>query len=132
MDDEKIKIRTEIICELLKRRYMCCNEELSYIKVTSTGHREMPANLSSYWHQGSFPSVYKSINYHFDKHKSGIGSSNICAYVRSAQGFKSNLSGATSFPVHGSTPNVTRYKKNGRFIDIYGTPNTGKIISYGR
>lgn len=101
-------------------------------KGRSTGHREMPANLSSSWHQGSFSSVYDSINYHFNKHKSGVGSSNICAYVRSAQGFKSNLSGATSSPVYGPTPNVTRYKKNGKFIDIYGTPNAGKIISYGK
>jgi len=101
-------------------------------KGTTTGSRDMPSTLSSSWHQGTFASVSASIEYHFGKHKAGVGSTNICAYVRSAQGFKSNLSGATTSPVTGGTPNVTRYKKNGKFIDICGTQNTGLIISYGK
>ena len=44
----------------------------------------------------------------------------------------SNLSGAKSSKVNGSTPNVTRWKKNGKYIDICGSKNIGKIISYGR
>jgi len=106
--------------------------ESEFGKGSSPGHREIPSNLSSSWHRGSFSTVYDSINYHFNKHKAGVGSTNICAYVRSAQGFKSNLSGAKTSPVTGSTPNVTRYKKNGKFIDICGTQNTGTIISYGK
>lgn len=43
-----------------------------------------------------------------------------------------NLSGAKSSKVNGSTPNVTRWKKNGKYIDICGSKNIGKIISYGR
>ena len=61
-----------------------------------------------------------------------VGASNIVSYVQSAKNFKGNLSGAKSSKVNGSTPNVTRWKKNGKYIDICGSKNTGKIISYGR
>ena len=77
-------------------------------------------------------SASASLNYHFGKHGSGVGTSNIVSYAQSAKNFKSNLSGAKSSKVNGSTPNVTRWKKNGKYIDIYGSKNTGKIISYGR
>ncbi len=72
------------------------------------------------------------LNYHFGKHGSGVGTSNIVSYAQSAKNFKSNLSGAKSSKVNGSTPNVTRWKKNGKYIDICGSKNIGKIISYGR
>ncbi|NSC71234.1 MULTISPECIES: hypothetical protein [Blautia] len=82
------------------------------------------------WHRGSFSSVAASLNYHFGKH--GVGATNIVSYAQSARNFKSNLSGAKSSKVNGSTPNVTRWKKNGKYIDICGNKNLGKIISYGR
>ena len=99
---------------------------------TTTGSRDMPSILLDLWHQGSFPSVSDSLNYHFEEHASSMGISNIVSYVNSAQGFRGNLKGATTSIVTGPTPNVTRYKKNGRYIDIQGSKNVGKIVSYGK
>lgn len=42
------------------------------------------------------------LNYHFGKHGSGVGTSNIVSYAQSAKNFKSNLSGAKSSKVNGS------------------------------
>ena len=99
---------------------------------TTTGSRDMPPQLLDLWHQGSFSSVQDSLNYHFKKHASGIDTSNIVSYVNSAQGFRGNLTGATTSIVTGSIPNVTTYKKNGKYIDIQGSKNIDKIISYGK
>lgn len=118
-----------------------CHEDISVYTVaadggdsigssTTKGSRYIPSNLLNMWHRGSFSSVAASLNYHFGKH--GVGATNIVSYAQSARNFKSNLSGAKSSKVNGSTPNVTRWKKNGKYIDICGNKNLGKIISYGR
>ena len=99
---------------------------------TTNGSRDIPSDLLNMWHRGSFSSASASLNYHFGKHGSGVGTSNIVSYAQSAKNFKSNLSGAKSSKVNGSTPNVTRWKKNGKYIDICGSKNIGKIISYDR
>lgn len=78
---------------------------------TTTGSRDIPSRLLDLWHQGSFPRVQDSLNYHFKEHASDIGISNIVSYVNSAQGFRGNLTGARTSIVTGPTPNVTRYKK---------------------
>lgn len=120
-----------------------CHEDISVYTVaadggdsigssTTKGSRDIPSDLLNMWHRGSFSSASASLNYHFGKHGSGVGTSNIVSYAQSAKNFKSNLSGAKSSKVNGSTPNVTRWKKNGKYIDICGSKNTGKIISYGR
>lgn len=120
-----------------------CHEDISVYTVaadggdsigssTTKGSRDIPSDLLNMWHRGSFSSVSASLNYHFGKHGSGVGTSNIVSYAQSAKNFKSNLSGAKSSKVNGSTPNVTRWKKNGKYIDICGSKNIGKIISYGR
>ena len=49
-------------------------------------------------------------------------------YLRMADAFSRNLFGAQRFPVDGFTPGVTRYVKNGRYIDL--APD-GTIISFG-
>ena len=120
-----------------------CHEDISVYTVaadggdsigssTTKGSRYIPSNLLNMWHRGSFSSVTASLNYHFGKHGVGVGATNIVSYAQSARNFKSNLSGAKSSKVNGSTPNVTRWKKNGKYIDICGNKNLGKIISYGR
>lgn len=120
-----------------------CHEDISVYTVasdggdsigssTTKGSRDIPSDLLNIWHRGSFSFASASLNYHFGKHGSGVGASNIVSYVQSAKNFKGNLSGAKSSKVNGSTPNVTRWKKNGKYIDICGSKNTGKIISYGR
>lgn len=73
----------------------------------TTGSRDIPSTLLNLWHQGSFPSASECLNYHFKKHASDIGISNIVSYVQSAQGFRSNLNGATTSTVSGVTPDVT-------------------------
>ena len=120
-----------------------CHEDISVYTVasdggdsigssTTKGSRDIPSDLLNIWHRGSFSSASASLNYHFGKHGSGVGASNIVSYAQSAKNFKGNLSGAKSSRVNGSTPNVTRWKKNGKYIDICGSKNIGKIISYGR
>ena len=120
-----------------------CHEDISVYTVaadggdsigssTTKGSRDIPSDLLNMWHRGSFSSASASLNYHFGKHGSGVGTSNIVSYAQSARNFKSNLSGAKSSKVNGSTPNVTRWKKNGKYIDICGNKNLGKTISYGR
>lgn len=98
----------------------------------TTGSREIPSNLLNQWHKGSFFTVEASLNYHFKEHGKQVKKSDIVSYVESAIQFRYNLRGATKSKVPGKTPNVTRWRKNGRYIDLYGSKNTGKIISYGR
>ena len=50
------------------------------------------------------------------------------AYLSKAVEFAKSLKGAARRPVEGFTEGVTRYTKNGRYIDL--APN-GKIISFG-
>lgn len=120
-----------------------CHEEISVYTIardggdgigssTTPGERNIPSNLLSQWHDGGRGSAENNLNYHFSKHHSGLGISNIVSYANSAQSFRSNLSGATSSPVSGITPNVTRWIKNGKYIDICGSKNIGLIISYGK
>lgn len=120
-----------------------CHEDISVYTVasdggdsigssTTKGSRDIPSDLLNIWHRGSFSSASASLNYHFGRHGSEVGTFNIVSYSQSAKNFKNNLSGAKSSKVNGSTPNVTRWKKNGKYIDICGSKNTGKIISYGK
>jgi filamentous hemagglutinin len=82
------------------------------------------------WAKGSFDSPEDSFTQHFRKHGQEVGASTYEEYYRKAVAFAENLRGArkvTNIP--GDTPNVTRYYKNGRYIDL--TPDK-KIISFGR
>jgi RHS repeat-associated protein len=69
-----------------------------------------------------------SIEYHFAEHQAEVGAKNLWQYLRKAQGFAQNLKGATSHPVEGATEGVTRYIKNGKYIDLTADK---KIISFG-
>jgi hypothetical protein len=56
----------------------------------------------------------------------------IWKYFWAAQQFQRNLGSLAPDPGYeGATPGVDRYKKNGKYIDIYGTKNLGRIVSYG-
>jgi RHS repeat-associated protein len=80
------------------------------------------------WAQGSYKSPEASLEYHFDRHGDEVGAADIDSYLRKAEGFAQNLKGATKSRVDGATPGVTRYKKNGKYIDLDAD---GKIISFG-
>jgi hypothetical protein len=80
------------------------------------------------WAAGSFDDAADSLASHFGKHGAEVGAKDAAQYLRKAEEFSRNLRGARSFPVEGATQGVTRYVKNGRYIDL--APD-GSIISFG-
>ena len=90
---------------------------------------ELDSKLFDMWHQGSHETKADSIIEHFTKHKNQVGAKNIAQYIRKAEAFKQNLRGAKSFRVNGATEGVTRYVKNGKYIDL--APDK-TIISFGK
>ena len=80
------------------------------------------------WGKGSFEDSNSSLLEHFKKHGAEVGANSPEQYLRKAEGFKQNLRGATKSSVEGETQNVTRYKKNGKYIDLDENKN---IISFG-
>lgn len=86
-------------------------------------------DIENSWHQGSFDSSENSLQKHFEKHGKEVGATSTEQYLNKAKSFSTNLRGARSASISGSTEGVTRYYKNGKYIDI---TNDGKIISFGR
>ena len=85
--------------------------------------------LKKKWGKGSFKNTEKSIEYHFNEHGEEVGASDLRQYLRKAKEFARNLKRARKVGgVDGATPDVVRYEKNGKYIDL--TPN-GDIISFG-
>ena len=80
------------------------------------------------WGAGSFDNAADSLGSHFAKHGAEVGAADAAQYLRKAEEFSRSLRGARSFPVEGATEGVTRYVKNGRYIDL--APD-GSIISFG-
>jgi RHS repeat-associated protein len=80
------------------------------------------------WAKGTFGTAADSLAHHFQKHGAKVGAETMEQYLRKAEGFAQNLKRARSYPVPGGTPGVTRYVKNGKYIDI--APD-GSIISFG-
>ena len=87
------------------------------------------ADANSNWHEGSFESSEDSLNYHFDTHGEEVGAQSEEEYLRKAEAFKSNLKGAQKSSVEGATEGVTRYTKNGKYIDL---ASDGRIVSFGK
>ena len=87
------------------------------------------ADINSSWHEGSFDSSEDSLNYHFETHGEDVGAESESEYLRKAEAFKSNLKGAQKSPVEGATEGVTRYTKNGKYIDL---ASDGRIVLFGR
>ncbi|GAB7207164.1 hypothetical protein OS21_36600 [Dickeya oryzae] len=81
------------------------------------------------WHQGSFGSSEDSLQKHFEKHGKEVGASDAEQYLRKAEEFAKQLRGARKVTIAGATENVTRYYKNGKYIDIAGDD---RIISFGK
>lgn len=90
----------------------------SGIKPQSTGR----------WAKGSYKSAEESLIAHFNKHGVSVGAKDVDQYLRKATNFSGQLRGASKSPIKGATPNVMRYKKLGKFIDL---DNLGNIISFG-
>ncbi len=87
------------------------------------------AYISGSWHQGSFDSSGDSLQKHFEKHGKEVGASDAEQYLRKAEEFAKQLRGARKVTITGATENVTRYYKNGKYIDI---ASDDRIISFGK
>ena len=88
----------------------------------------VPGIRTGKWGRGSFDSAAESLSKHFEFHGAEVGAKDVDQYLRKAEAFAQNLRGATKKPVEGATPGVTRYKKQGKYIDI---DRDGNIISFG-
>ncbi|MFE6709111.1 hypothetical protein ACFVEL_30125 [Bacillus thuringiensis] len=82
------------------------------------------------WSQGSFDHPIESLVYHYNEHGKEVGATSMSQYINKSVAFKTNLRGATVSKVNGKTPNVYRYKKLGKYIDIQKGSNL--IVSFGR
>ena len=82
------------------------------------------------WNKGSHENAEKSLQKHFYKHGEEVGAKNPQQYLRKAEEFAKHLKGAKkAYNIHGETPNVTKYYKNGKYIDL---ALDGTIISFGK
>lgn len=81
------------------------------------------------WNRGSFQDVYDSVACHYTKHAKEVGATSVQQYLRKANEFKRNLKRASKHKVSGYVQDVTRYSKNGFYIDL---DSNKSIISYGR
>ena len=82
------------------------------------------------WNKGASSTPEKSLLEHYFKHKDEVGASSPEQYLRKAEEFARNLKGARkAYNIPGYTKGVTRYYKNGKYIDL--APD-GSIISFGR
>ena len=95
---------------------------------TSKNDSEFQDKIDKSWDKGSFDSPEGSLDYHFNKHGKEVGATTPRQYLEKARVFADNLKGATKVNIKGSTENVVRYYKNGKYIDMVGK----KIISFGK
>ncbi len=80
------------------------------------------------WFRGTFGTAEASIDYHFSKHGSEVGVSNVEAYVLKAMAFQKSLD--PKLQPYGKDLR-DKYRQNGRYIFIYGDKYTGQISSFG-
>lgn len=84
----RFKSEARNYAENCKYQHEKCHEDISVYTVaadggdsigssTTKGSRDIPSDLLNMWHRGSFSSASASLNYHFGKHGSGVGTSNI-------------------------------------------------------
>ncbi|ULS48216.1 VENN motif pre-toxin domain-containing protein [Pectobacterium carotovorum] len=86
-------------------------------------------SIEGSWHQGSFGSSENSLQKHYEKHGKEVGATSTEQYLNKAKAFATNLKGARTVNISGATDGVSRYYKNGKYIDM---TKDGKIISFGR
>ena len=85
-------------------------------------------NIVDGWSAVSYDNANDSLVAHFDKHGAEVGAKTVQQYLDKAKAFASNLKGTRSYAVPGTTDNVTRYIKNGKYVDLDSKNN---IVSYG-
>jgi len=82
------------------------------------------------WSEGSRDSSNDSLLWHFEKHGAEVGARTPKEYLLKALDFAKDLKRVRPYHVSGYTPNVQRYEKKGKYIDIDETNK--KIVSFGR
>ena len=96
----------------------------------TTGSLNLGGSNIGRWNKGSFDLAESSLEYHFNKHGAEVGANSPIEYLRKAEGFAQNAKkGSTKSKVSGAVEGTTRYKKNGKYIDI--APD-GTIVSFGK
>ena len=83
----------------------------------------------SAWDKGSFDCVEDSVANHFYKHGREVGADTVEQYLQKSIDFARNTRNARKTPVSGATYGVTRYSKNGKYVDL---TVDRKIISFGK
>lgn len=82
------------------------------------------------WNKGASNTAEESLRKHYNKHGEEVGATSPEQYLRKAEDFSKNLKGARkAYNIPGYTEGVTRYYKNGKYIDL--APD-GTIISFGK
>lgn len=82
------------------------------------------------WNKGSSKTEEEALLKHYRKHGREVGATSPQQYLRKAEEFAKNLRGARkAYNIPGYTEGVTRYYKNGKYIDL--APD-GSIISFGK
>lgn len=86
--------------------------------------------IKTTWHEGSKNTPEESLQKHFEKHGKEVNAETAEQYLNKAKAFSENLKGARVVVNVGKyTEGVTRYYKNGKYIDI--APDK-RIISFGK
>lgn len=87
------------------------------------------------WDRGSFDSPGESLQWHFEKHGREVGATDVASYARKAQNFYLTVwkdPWGTGAPVPGETPDVRRFTRGPRYVDLYRTSSNQRlIISFG-
>lgn len=87
------------------------------------------------WDRGSFDSPGASLQWHFEKHGREVGATDVASYAQKARGFYLTVwkdSWGTGMPVPGETPDVRRFTRGPRYLDLYRTSSNQRlIISFG-
>lgn len=131
LSTEEVGESKEELDEFVKEQEEKKKQENNKNKPNNKKDEEPEAELNvGKWNKGSFENATKSLLKHFKKHGEEVGAKDVQQYLRKAEEFARNLKGARKVHnIRGETSNVTRYYKNGKYIDL--APD-GTIISFGK
>lgn len=91
--------------------------------------------IAKLWDRGSFDSAGASLQWHFEKHGREVDATSVESYARKAEALYLQVKGdpwGSGRPVPGETPEVRRFARGERYMDIYRTTgNLRLIISFG-
>jgi hypothetical protein len=82
------------------------------------------------WASGTFETAEESLVYHYKKHGEEVRSTSMKQYLDKAEQFSKNIRRVKPSLVQGNTPNVMRYRKLGKFIDIDIATKKSFLLGY--